>query len=71
MVVVFTTTCAVSIYHHLSCEYEPRSWRGVQHYVIHFVSDLRQIGGFSAGTPVSSTNKTDRHDIADIVLKWR
>ena len=24
---------------------------------------------FSPGTPVSSTNKTDRHDISDIVLK--
>jgi len=37
--------------------------------VIKFVSDLRQVGGFSAGTPVSSTNKTDRHDIAEILLK--
>jgi hypothetical protein len=27
---------------------EPRSWRGdsIQHYVIKFVSDLRQVGGF-------------------------
>ena len=24
---------------------------------------------FSLGTPVSSTNKTDRHDIAEILLK--
>jgi hypothetical protein len=24
---------------------------------------------FSRGTPVSSTNKTDRHDIAEILLK--
>ena len=24
---------------------------------------------FSAGTPVSSTNKTDRHDITEILLK--
>jgi hypothetical protein len=24
---------------------------------------------FSPGTPVSSTNKTDRHDITDILLK--
>ena len=28
----------------------------IQHYVIKFVSDLRQISGFSPGTPVSSTN---------------
>jgi hypothetical protein len=26
MVVGFTTTCAISVYHHLSCEFEPRSW---------------------------------------------
>ena len=29
MVVGFTTTCAISAYHHLSCEFETRSWRGV------------------------------------------
>jgi hypothetical protein len=37
--------------------------------MIKFVSDLRQVGGFSLGTPVSSTNKTDRHDITEILLK--
>jgi len=26
MVVGFTTTCAISAHHHLSCEFEPRSW---------------------------------------------
>jgi len=31
--------------------------------MIKFVSDLRQVGGFS------STNKTDRHDITEILLK--
>jgi len=41
----------------------------IQHYVIKFVSDLRQVGGFSPGTPVSTTNKTDRHDITEILLK--
>ena len=40
----------------------------VQHYVIKFVSDLRQVGGFLR-SPVSSTNKTDRHDITEILLK--
>ena len=40
-----------------------------------FVSDLRQVSGFlrvlrfSPGTPVSSTNKTDCHDITEILLK--
>jgi hypothetical protein len=36
--------------------------------VIKFVSDLRQVGGFLR-VLVSSTNKTDRHDIAEILLK--
>jgi hypothetical protein len=37
--------------------------------VIKFVSDLPRAVGFSPGTPVSSTNKTDRQDITEIVLK--
>jgi hypothetical protein len=40
----------------------------LQHYVIKFVSDLRQVVCFLW---VSSTNKTDRHDITEILLKWR
>jgi len=46
MVVGFTTTYAISAYHHCCCEFESRSGRGVQHYVIKFVSDLQQVGGF-------------------------
>jgi hypothetical protein len=61
MAVGFTTTFAISAYHHWCCEFESRSGRGVQHYVIKFVSDLV----FS----VSSTNKTDRHEITKILLK--
>jgi len=34
MVVGFTTTYAISAYHHWCCEFESRSGRGVQHYVI-------------------------------------
>jgi len=41
----------------------------VQHYVITFVSDLRQVDLCSPGTLVSSTNKTDIHDITEILLK--
>jgi hypothetical protein len=37
--------------------------------VIKFVSDLRQVGWFSPDPLVSSTNKIDRHDITEIVLK--
>jgi hypothetical protein len=41
----------------------------IQHYVIKFVSDLWQVCGLFPGTPVSSTSKTDRHDIPEILLK--
>jgi len=33
MVVGFTTTYAISAYHHWCCEFESRSGRSVQHYV--------------------------------------
>ena len=46
MAVGFTTTYVISAHHHWCCEFESRSERGVQHYVIKFVSDLRQVGGF-------------------------
>ena len=36
----------------------------IQHYVLKFVSDLRQVGG-----PVSSINKTACHNITEILLK--
>jgi hypothetical protein len=58
MLVGFTTTCAFSDYHHLSCEFESLSWRGVLDTIL-----------CDEGTLVSSTNKTDRHDIAEILLK--
>ena len=34
MIAGFTTTYAISAYHHWRCEFESRSGRGVQHYVI-------------------------------------
>jgi len=46
MVVAFTTTYAIGAYHHWCYELESRSGRSVQHYVIKFVSDLRQVGSF-------------------------
>ena len=46
IVVGFTTTYAISAYHHWCCEFESRSRRGVQHYAIKFVRDLRKVGGF-------------------------
>ena len=46
----------------------------IQHYVIKFVIFLRQVSDFlwvlfSLGTTVSFINKTDRHDITEILLK--
>ena len=41
----------------------------IQLYVIKFVSDLRQVGGFFPGTLVSSPTKTDRHGVTEILLK--
>ena len=41
----------------------------IQHYVIKFVGYLRQVGVFFLAIPVFLTNKTDRHDITEIVLK--
>ena len=36
----------------------------IQHYVIKFVSDLRQVGGF-----LRFPSPIDRHDITEILLK--
>jgi hypothetical protein len=33
------------------------------------INDLRQVGGFLRGNPDASTNKTNRYDITEIVLK--
>ena len=64
-VVGFKITCAVSAFHHYSCEFEPCSWRGVLDTTL--CDKICQ--WFYPGTPVSSTNKTDRHDITEILLK--
>lgn len=42
---------------------------GLHPTVIKFVRDLRHVGGFSPCTPICSTSKTERHDIAVILLK--
>ena len=34
-----------------------------------FASDFRQVRGYFPGIPVSSTNKTDRQNITEILLK--
>jgi len=43
--------------------------RCTQYYIIHICDKVCQSHlWFSLGNPVSSTNKTDRHDIAEILL---
>jgi hypothetical protein len=71
MVVRFTTTYAISAYHHRSCEFEPSSWQGVHDTTLcDKVCEWLVTGRwFSPGTVVSSTNKTDHHDITEILLK--
>ena len=64
------TTYAISDYHHWCCEYKSHSGEvcSTQHYVIKFVSVLRQVVVFSVYS-VSSTNKTDSHDITKKIVE--
>jgi hypothetical protein len=41
----------------------------IQHYVIKFASDLRQVDGLLGYTGFPPTIKLDRHDITEILLK--
>ena len=42
----------------------------IQHYMIKFVSGLqRQVSVFLQGTAASSTNKTDHHNLTEILMK--
>jgi len=71
MVVGFTTTCAISVFHHSSCEFEPHSLRGVLDTTLcDKVGQWRTAGRWSSpGTLVSSINKIDHYDITEILLK--
>jgi hypothetical protein len=71
MIVGFTTTCAISVYHHYICEFEPRLWRGELDTILcDMVCQWLATGPwFTLGSPVSSTNKTDCHDMAEMLLK--
>jgi hypothetical protein len=48
MVVGYIATYVTSAYHHKRSEFEPCSGEvySIQYYVIRFISDLQQIGGF-------------------------
>jgi len=68
MVVRFTTTCAISGYHRKNGGFESRSCRCVLDITLCDKVFQWLVAGrwFS---PVSSTNKTDIHDITEILLK--
>jgi hypothetical protein len=68
MVVGLTTAYAISAYPHWGCEFESRSWWGVLDATL-CDKVWRRVNGFPLGTPDFSTNRTDRHDIAEILLK--
>jgi hypothetical protein len=63
MVVGFTT---ISSYHHLRSNPAHDKVYSIQHYVIS-LSVTCDRSWFSSGTPVSSNNKTDHHDITEIL----
>ena len=73
MVVGFTTTYTINSYHHWSCEFESRSWRGVLDTTLcDTVCQWFAAGRwFSPGIPVSFTNIADRHDKLKSAWKWR
>jgi len=59
----FMTTYVISVYRNYCCEFESCSFEmfSIQHYVIKFVSDVRQVvfSGYSG----SSTNKRSHYQL--------
>ena len=67
MVDGYTTTCAISVYHHWSCEFKRDLLdTTLCDKVCQWLATGRW---FSPDTPVSSTNNTDRHVDTEILLK--
>ena len=72
MEVGFTTTCAISAYHHKICEFASCSWQGVLDTTLcdKVVSDLWQVGGFLQvlwfPPPIKLTHFTNYRDIITI-----
>ena len=71
IIVGFTITYAISAYHHWSCEFESRWWRGALDTTLcnKVCQGLATGRWFSPGTPLLFTNKTNRHDITEILLR--
>ena len=70
MVVGFTTACAIGAYHHQRCEFESCSVEVylIQHYVIRFVSDVAEVGGFLRVLWFPPPITLTCHDITEILL---
>ena len=58
-----TSTYANSTYHHLSCEFDSRSWRGI-FYIL--CNELASDHMLSPVTSISSTTKTDPTTLAEL-----
>ena len=74
MLVGFTTTCGITwnvpITAKVVISNSVQSWRDALDTTCDQVYQLLATGlRFSAGTQLSSTSKTDRHDITEILLK--
>ena len=70
MVVGLITICAISAFHHYSCELEPRSrWGALDIALCDKVCQwLATVMWFSPVILVSSTKRVDHHDINEISL---
>ena len=68
MVVGFTTTYAIGTYHYQCCELEAHSGDTTLCDKISLSVTCNRSVVFS-GTPISSNNKTNRHDLTEILLK--
>ena len=70
MVVQFRTTFVISFYHHLLWVQIPLRLGALNTTLCDQVCQWLATGlWFSPGPPISSTYKTDRHDITEILLK--
>ena len=72
VVVEFTTACLISVYHHLTFEFESFPCQDVLDTTLwDKVYQWPATGRWyiSPVIPASSSNKADRHDIAEILLK--
>ena len=71
MYIWFYNINQVSIYNDYRCKFESCSWHGVLDTTLcdKVCQWLETCRWFSPGTLVSSSNKTDRHDITEIRMK--